>query len=615
MPKMMQRAGTPQKAKDMKKSLGKLFRYLKPFLPLIVISMILIIGSTIIKLVGPNKLGDLTNIIQDSLPQFTELGVIKSLGIPYEMAQVWNIGIMLIILYVCGAIFTYIANFLIARVCFKMSQKLRGDISRKINRLPLKYIDKTPYGDILSTVTNDVDTIGQTLHQSVSSLVGAVVLFIGSLIMMFVTNWLMALCAVGATIIGFAVMSVIIKSSQKFFIQQQNRLAEIDGVVEEAYAGQTVIKAYNAKFETKQKFEDVNNKLYASGWKAQFFSGIMHPLMTFVGNLGYVIVCVVGAILFAKGKITFGVITSFMIYVRLFTNPLSQIAQAMTSVQTAAAASERVFEFLEEPELEPESDKEVTVPEIKGNVEIKNIKFGYDENKEIIHGFSASIKAGQKVAIVGPTGAGKTTIVNLLMRFYEVNSGKIKVDGVSIQDMKRSQVRDIFSMVLQDTWLFEGTIRENLVYNKEGISDSDLMRVCEACGLEHFIKTLPAGFDTVLSDETNVSVGQKQLLTIARAMLQDSPILILDEATSNVDTRTEEVIQKAMDKLTENRTSFVIAHRLSTIKNADLILVLKDGDIIETGNHKELIKEKGVDAGLYNSQFSLSGLDAEAEEV
>ena len=601
MPKMTQRGGTPQKAKNMKKSFGRLLKYLKTFMPLIIVSMVLIIASTVIRLVGPNKLGDLTNLISDSLVK----------GKPYTMADIWKIGKLLIALYVFGAVFTYIANYLIGRVCFVMSQKLRTDIQEKINKLPLKYIDKVPYGDVLSVVTNDVDTIGQTLHTSVASLVGAIVLFFGSLIMMFVTNWILALCAIASTVVGFGIMALIIGKSQRYFVEQQQKLAEIDGVIEEVYAGQTVINTYNAKDETKAVFEDVNKKLYTSGWKSQFLSGLMHPLMSFVGNLGYVVVCVVGAILFAKGKISFGVITSFMIYIRLFTNPLSQIAQAMTSVQTAAAASERVFDFLEEQEIEDESNKKVKVPEIKGNVEISHVKFGYDADRTIIKDFSAVIKAGEKVAIVGPTGAGKTTIVNLLMRFYEMNDGDIKVDGVSIKKMTRNQLRNIFSMVLQDTWLFEGTIRENLIYNKQGITDEDLDRVCKACGLEHFIKTLPYGYDTILSDETNVSVGQKQLLTIARAMLQNSPMLILDEATSNVDTRTEVLIQQAMDKLTVGRTSFVIAHRLSTIKNADLILVLKDGDVIESGNHKELLKKKGFYAELYNSQFSLSGLDAE----
>ena len=599
MPKM-QPKGAPQKAKDMKKSFARLFKYLKTFMPMIIVSTILIIASTVIRLVGPNKLGDLTNIISDSL--------IK--GVPFTMADIWKIGTLLICLYIFGAVFTYIANYLIGRVCFVMSKNLRSDIQKKINKLPLKYIDKVPYGDVLSVVTNDIDTIGQTLMNSVSSLVGAIVLFIGSLIMMFVTNWILALCAIGSTIIGFGFMSIIIKKSQKYFVEQQARLAELDGVIEEVYSGQTVINSYNAKDETKNKFENVNKKLYTTGWKSQFLSGIMHPLMAFVGNFGYVVVCVIGAILFAKGKISFGVITSFMIYIRLFTNPLSQIAQAMTSVQTAAAASERVFDFLEEKELSDESNKNVTIPEkIKGDVEISHIKFGYNKNKEIIHDFSVDIKAGQKVAIVGPTGAGKTTIVNLLMRFYEPNSGDIKIDGISIYDMRRDQLRDIFSMVLQDTWLFEGTIRENLVYNKENVSEEMLDAACKACGLEHFIKTLSNGYDTVLSDETNVSVGQKQLLTIARAMIQNTPMLILDEATSNVDTRTEETIQKAMDKLTQNRTSFVIAHRLSTIKNADIILVLKDGDVVESGNHKELIKKGGFYADLYNSQFSLEGCD------
>lgn len=597
-----------QKTTNMKKSFGRLFKYLKTFMPLIIVSTILIIASTIIRLVGPNKLGELTNIVSESFPRIDATGKLV-LGKPYTMNEIWKIGGLLIGLYIFGAVFTYIANYLIGRVCFIMSNQLRRDIQDKINNLPLKYIDKVPYGDVLSIVTNDIDTIGQTLHTSVSSLVGAIILFVGSLLMMFITNWLMALCAIASTIVGFTIMSFIIKKSQKYFIGQQKRLAELDGVIEEVYAGQSVISAYNAKDETKEKFENVNNKLFNTGWKAQFLSGIMHPLMAFVGNLGYVVVCIVGAVLFSQGKIGFGVITSFMIYIRLFTNPLSQIAQAMTSVQTAAAASERVFNFLEEKEISDESHKNVEIPEIKGNVEISHVKFGYDKNKEIIHDFSVNIKAGQKVAIVGPTGAGKTTIVNLLMRFYEINSGEIKIDGISIHDMRRDQLREIFSMVLQDTWLFEGTIRENLIYNKTGVSLEMLDNACKACGLEHFIKTLPNGYDTILSDETNVSVGQKQLLTIARAMIQNTPMLILDEATSNVDTRTEETIQKAMDKLTKNRTSFVIAHRLSTIKNADVILVLKDGDVVESGNHKQLIEKGGFYSELYNSQFSLEGCD------
>jgi len=601
MPKKNNNKKVSPKSKDMKKSFGKLFKYLKTYMPLIVVSITLIVFATIIRLVGPNRLGALTDLISKSL-----------MGEPFKMSEVWKIASLLICLYVLGAVFTYIANFIIGKVCFvTMSHNLRKDIQTKINKIPLRYIDKVPYGDILSVVTNDIDTIGQALHTSVASLVGAVVLFIGSLIMMFVTNWILALCAIGSTIIGFAVMAIIVKNSQKYFVEQQKRLAELDGVIEEVYSGQTVINVYNAKDETKDKFEKVNKRLYTNGWKSQFFSGVMRPFMGFVGNLGYVVVCIVGAVLFAKGKIGFGVITSFMIYIRHFTNPLTQIAQAMTSIQLAAAASDRVFDFLDEKELDDESHKDVQIPEIKGNVEISNVKFGYNKDKEIIHDFSVKIKAGQKVAIVGPTGAGKTTLVNLLMRFYEVNSGDIKIDGISIQDMKRSQLRDIFSMVLQDTWLFEGTIRENLVYNKENVSEEILNVACNACGLEHFIKTLPNGYDTILSDETSVSVGQKQLLTIARAMIQNAPMLILDEATSNVDTRTEEVIQKAMDKLTENRTSFVIAHRLSTIKNADVILVLKDGDVVESGNHKELISKGGFYADLYNSQFSLDGCDPE----
>ncbi len=599
MPKQNSHSASYGKPKDLKKSLGRLFGSLKSFFPLIFISIVLIVANTVFRLIGPNKIGEITDTIYSSL----------IIGKSFEMSTIWKIATTLIVLYVLGAIFSYIANVLIARVCFKMSQKLRSDISNKIDRLPLKKLDRTPYGNILSTVTNDVDMVGQTLHSSVSSLVGAIVLFLGSLIMMIVTNWLMALAAVASTFIGFILMFVVMSKSQKYFIEQQNRLAEINGVIEESYSGQTVIKTYNAKTEFKEKFEKVNEKLYTSGWKSQFISGTMNPIMGFVGNLGYVVVCIIGAILVMKGKIGFGVITSFMIYIRLFTNPLTQIAQSMTSVQAAAAASERIFEFLDSEEISDESHKNAKVPEIKGNIEIKNVKFGYDPDRTIIKDFSVDVKAGQKVAIVGPTGAGKTTIVNLLMRFYEVDGGDIKIDGMSIKKMTRAQLRDIFSMVLQDTWLFDGTIRENLVYNKEGITDEMLEAACKACGLNHFIKTLPNGFDTVLSDETNVSVGQKQLLTIARAMLQNTPMLILDEATSNVDTRTEELIQKAMDKLTEGRTSFVIAHRLSTIKNADVILVLKDGDVIEQGNHKELIKKKGFYADLYNSQFSLEGAD------
>lgn len=589
------RQDAPQKAKNTKKAIGNLLRYIKVYAPLMVTAIVLIIISTVFRLIGPGQLSKIT----------TALSNLVYYGEAITMSDIIDIGIFLAVIYVLGCICTYIGNVIIGHVCFKISKKLRREISEKINRLPLSYLDQKPYGDILSTVTNDIDTIGQTLQNSASSLINAIVLFIGSLIMMFVTNWIMAFAAIIATIIGFALMFLIIGKSQKYFAEQQSKLGELDGVVEEIYSGQNIVKTYNAKDEVKDKFENVNTKLYNSAWKASFISGIMQPLMSFVGNLGYVVVCVVGAVLFMNGSIEFGVITAFMIYVRYFTNPLSQIAQAMTNIQTAAAASERVFDFLEQEEISDETNKAVELPEIKGNVKISHVKFGYTADREIIHDFSADIKAGQKVAIVGPTGAGKTTIVNLLMRFYEINSGKISIDGVPISDMSRSQLRDIFSMVLQDTWLFEGTIRENLVYNKKGITDEDLDKACKACGLDHFIKTLPYGYDTVLSDETNVSVGQKQLLTIARAMLQNTPMLILDEATSNVDTRTEVLIQKAMDKLTTGRTSFVIAHRLSTIKNADLILVLKDGDVIESGNHKELIKQKGFYADLYNSQFTL----------
>ena len=587
-----------RKPKNIKKAFKNLFAYLRPYKVPTLISIVLIVFATIFRLIGPNKLGELANLIESSIK-----------GEQLSMTNVWKIGALLIVLYSLGAVFTYVNNLLITRVCFKMSQKLRNEISRKINKIPIKYIDKTPYGKVLSTVTNDVDTIGQTLQTGITELLGAAVLFLGSLTMMFVINWFMAICAVISSLIGFSVMFVIIKKSQKHFLAHQNRLADLNGVIEENYAGQTAIKTCNAKEEMEEKFNAVNEKLYSSSWKSQIFSGVMHPLMAFVGNLGYVVVCIVGSALAVSGKIEVGVIVSFIIYIRYFTNPLSQIAQAMTSVQMAAAASERVFDFLAEEELSNETEKTAKIENLKGNVEIEHVKFGYDESKEVIHDFSAKIKAGQKVAIVGATGAGKTTIVNLLMRFYDVQSGDIKIDGISIYDMTRSQIRDIFAMVLQDTWLFEGTIRENLVYNKTDVTDEMLDKVCEICGISHIIKSLPHGYDTMLSGETNISVGQKQLFTIARAMLQNAPMLILDEATSNVDTRTEILIQKAMDKLTEGRTSFVIAHRLSTIKNADLILFLKDGDVVESGTHNSLIKKGGYYCELYNSQFSFEGLD------
>lgn len=522
-----------------------------------------------------------------------------------NLDSIFRIAIFLVILYIISYFANFFQGFLMATVNQRVSKNLRTAISDKINRLPLKYFDSMSYGEVLSRVTNDVDTIGQALNNSVNTLVGAATLFIGSLIMMFVTNWIMALSGVIATIIGFVIMIVIISKSQKYFMEQQAVLGQVNGIVEECYSGQEIIKAYNAEQETGEFFEKENTRLYKSAWKSQFYSGLMQPIMGFIGNFSYVVVCVVGAVLVYYNIINFSVIIAIMIYIRLFTQPLAQMAQGVTNLQSAAAASERVFEFLEQPELSDESNltKRLENSEIKGNVEFKHVKFGYVPEKIIIKDFSAKIKAGQKVAIVGPTGAGKTTLVNLLMKFYDVTDGDILIDGVSIKELTRENVHSIFGMVLQDTWLFQGTIKDNVRYSREDVTDEQIINACVECGIDHFVKTLPNGYDTILDDNTNISAGQKQLLTIARAMVENAPMLILDEATSSVDTRTEILIQNSMDKLTENRTSFVIAHRLSTIKNADIILVMKDGDIIEMGNHEELLAKNGFYAELYNSQF------------
>lgn len=576
---------------DFSATWGKLIAYCKPYFPAIIVAVIAAVGGTIFTILGPDRLSEMTDLITQGLMS----------GI--DLAAVGTIALTLVAFYSTSVILSYAQGFIMATVTQRVSKKMRTDISEKINRLPLKYFDSTSYGDILSRVTNDVDTIGQTLNQSVGSLVSAVTLLVGSVVMMFATNWIMALVAIGASIIGFAIMMVIISRSQKYFTRQQELLGEINGHVEEVYAGHNVVKAYNAEKKLNEEFQRINKGLYSSAWKAQFMSGLMQPLMGFIGNLGYVAVCVVGAALALNGTITFGVIIAFIVYVRLFTQPLSMIAQSATTLQSAGAASYRVFEFLGEEDLADESHKTAALETAKGNIAFEHVHFGYSKDKTIIHDFSAEAKAGNKIAIVGPTGAGKTTMVNLLMRFYETDQGKILIDGVPIQSLTRKNVHDLFCMVLQDTWLFEGTIKENIIYSKKGVTDEEVVAACKAVGIHHFIKTLPQGYDTVLNEEDSLSAGQRQLVTIARAMIENAPMLILDEATSSVDTRTEVLIQEAMDKLMAGRTSIVIAHRLSTIRNADLILVMKDGDIIESGNHEDLLKKGGFYADLYNSQF------------
>ena len=534
---------------------------------------------------------------------------IKTLVEPYmNIDKIKNIAIVLVTIYLISAIFTYFESILMCDVSNNFARKLRGNISSKINKLPLKYFDKHAIGDTLSRVTNDVDIIAQSMNQSLSTLVSAITLFVGTTIMMFVTNWVMAITAILASLFGFVFMAVVLGKSQKYFVAKQKELGALNGHIEEVYSGLNVVKTYNGQKISNGKFDELNDKLYKANWKSEFLSGLMMPMMNFIGNFGYVAVCVVGALLALNGHISFGVIVAFIVYVRLFVSPLSQIAQAMTSLQSTAAASERVFEFLDEKEMLDESKltKSLDKKEVKGNIEFKNVEFKYDGNETpTIKNFSAKAKAGQKIAIVGPTGAGKTTMVNLLMKFYDINSGEILIDGVSTKELTRENVHSLFTMVLQDTWVFNGTVRDNIVYNTENVTDKEVENVCKTVGLDHFIKTLPDGYNTILSDNDSVSAGQRQLLTIARGMLQDAPFLILDEATSNVDTRTEELVQKAMDKLTHGKTSFIIAHRLSTIKNADLILVMNNGNIIEQGNHEELMKQKGFYADLYNSQFKL----------
>ena len=522
-----------------------------------------------------------------------------------DSTAIKNIVIFLVTIYLLSALFNFLESFLMAIMSNKFAKKLRTMISIKINKLALKYFDTHSTGDILSRVTNDVDTIGVNLSQSLGSLVGAVALFVGCVIMMFVTNWVMAITAIVSSLFGFMFMFVVLGKSQKYFLARQVELGKLNGHIEEIYTNHNVVKAYNGNYDASKTFDKLNDNVFECNRMSQFLSGLMPSMMNFIGNFGYVCVCVVGALLVINGHITFGVIVAFMLYVRLFTSPLSQIAQGMTSIQSTAAAAERVFEFVEEPEMEDESHltKKLNPKKVKGNIEFNHVKFGYEEDKVIIKDFNCKVKPGQKIAIVGPTGAGKTTMVNLLMKFYNINDGEILIDGVSTKELTRENIHDLFIMVLQDTWLFDGTIRDNVCYNTKNVSDKKIMEALETVGVDHFVKSLPGVLDYVVKDSDSVSAGQKQLLTIARGMIKDAPFLILDEATSSVDTRTEELVQKAMDKLTKGRTSFIIAHRLSTIKNADLILVMKEGNIIEQGNHKELMKQNGFYAELYNSQF------------
>ena len=596
MPGPHNRGRAPEKSKDFKGAWRKLLRLCRGYLPAICIALVCAVGGTVLTLLGPEQLKKLTNIITDGILTGIDLNAVS------------DIGALLVCFYAASMLLSSVQSWTLTTVTQRVARQMRADISAKINRLPMAYFNRTSTGDILSRVTNDVDTIGQSLKNSFGALVSSVVQMLGALVMMLLNDAAMTGTAIGATVLGFGLMFFIMSRSQKYFLRQQRSLGSLNGHIEEIYSGHTVVKAYNGERAAREEFNKRNESLRVNGFKAQCLSGLMPPLMGFIGNLGYVAVCVVGATLVIRGRIEFGVIVAFMMYIRLFTQPLNQIAQAMQSMQSAAAAGERVFEFLEAEELSDEHDVPRRLEHPQGRVEFDHVRFGYeDSDRIVIKDFSAVAEPGQKVAIVGPTGAGKTTMVNLLMRFHELKGGEIRIDGVPTSQMSRAEIHDLFCMVLQDTWLFEGTLRENLMYNTTGKTDEDMRRACKAVGFDHFVRTQPKGYDTVLNDRVSLSQGEKQQLTIARAMIADKPMLILDEATSSVDTRTELKIQRAMDELMRTRTSFVIAHRLSTIKDADLILVMRDGDIVESGTHEALLRQGGFYAELYNSQFEQAG--------
>lgn len=585
-----------KKQNDLYSAMKKSASYMRSRLPLVALALVLAAASAVITIIGPDKIGEITTLISE--------GIVGGI----DLAAIAKLGLLLVALYCLSSVFGFVQQYIMASVTLDMSYRLRSELSAKINRLPQKYFNASSQGDVLSRITNDVSTLQQGLTNSLPTIISAATQFIGCLVMMLVTEWRLALISLGVTLVGMLLTVVIVSRSQRYFVERQRSLGELNGFIEENYSGHTVIKLSRADGRIVSDFSRLNKRVYSANWRSQFLSGIMQPLMSVISNLAYVAVCVFGSVFALRGDIEFGVIVSFILYVRLFTSPLTQIAQGLTNLQTASASAHRVFDMLGGEELEAEDEKPATLPDVKGNVSFEHVRFAYPDapEKTIIKNFTVEVAAGQKVAIVGPTGAGKTTMVNLLMRFFELSGGSIRIDGVPISDIKREGVHALFSMVLQDTWLFEGTVRENLVYNMKGITDSDIERVLRACGIDKFVHSLPAGLDTVLSEETSVSAGQKQLMTIARAMLQNAPMLILDEATSSVDTRTELIIQKAMDELTRGRTSFVIAHRLSTIKNADLILVMKDGDVIESGSHTELMARGGFYSELYNSQFEKS---------